>query len=232
MRWSSWGGPVAIGEGTLDITVEDNRGRKFKQRESTTRVAITAYASRDCVGRPVYTRYRLAIADGERKPEHFDDVDRDGFPCIVRANTFSPQVKLTTVFNHGLACPFGGIVGAREPDLYGGCVKFERWGTRRTTGIGYMTVWRSRRNLESHLHGVKVTLWRPAWCRKSYSRMQYTRQRVVVYGSGIDPSSSSHYSITRRDWHAVRRDIGRPDAERRIYRLRTPTRRYKCDQPA
>ena len=57
-------------------------------------------------------------------------------------------------------------------------------------------------------------------------------QRVVVYGSGIDPSSSSHYSITRRDWHAVRRDIGRPDAERRIYRLRTPTRRYKCDQPA
>ena len=103
-----------------------------------------------------------------------------------------------------------------------------------TTGnsIGYMTVWRSRRNLESHLHGVKVTLWRPAWCRKSYSRMQYTRQRVVVYGSGIDPSSSSHYSITRRDWHAVRRDIGRPDAERRIYRLRTPTRRYKCDQPA
>lgn len=232
VRWSSWGGPVATGEGTLDITVQDNRGRRFKQRESTTRVVVTAHARRGCAGRPVYTRYRLAVVEGESEPEHFDEVERDRFRCVIQADTFAARDRLRTIVNHGLACPFDGIVGARETDLYGGCIRFERWGARRTTGIGYMTVWKDRGTLESHLHGVRVTLRRPVWCRKSYSRMQYTRERVVVYGDGIDPSSSSHYSISRSDWHTVRRDIGRRGAARRVYSLRTPTRKLRCDRPA
>jgi hypothetical protein len=232
VRWSSWGGRTATGEGTLEIIVEDNRSGRFKQRESTTRVAITAYARRGCAGRSVYTHFRLAVAEGESEPEHFDKIHRDRFKCVIRAGTFSAPDRLHTIINHGLACPYNGVLGARETDLYGGCVKFKRWGARRTTGIGYMTVWEDRRSLESHLHGVRVTLRRPVWCRKPYSPMQYTRERVVVYGNGVDPSSSSHYSISRSDWHAVRRDIGRPGVERRVYTLRTPTRKFRCDRPA
>jgi hypothetical protein len=212
IKWASWGGAEATGEGKVQA--------HFGEVEPSSPVNVTLSGLVTCDGYPIYTRYELAVQPGALPGLRWSQWKSWQFPCRVAASNYQPSQPANktggcATFANTWVPAFRGAGFCR--------MQWAGFGTRPTT-IGKGVV---RNGLAQW--GVEVVLSDIQWCPTGLEEdaLSYTHVSMAIYGNPesllfghrhpVSPGGDP-YNITVAEADHLRDRVGRPGFKKKEYR--------------
>jgi hypothetical protein len=239
LRWSSWGHATAEATGQLFTQWSKSRGPSRHGQEESGKATVTLSGRTNCAGQWLYTKYKLTLGPGTKRPRYFRRVEDGGAPCYISVRDsgnlggFTPYLHGYLRYPNGRNMWCGVLMTPRSmrSKPIGGCFRVRHWNSRRATALGFIRLGvapGTSKSIAPRDYAVRVTFTRAKWChgsRKTGS-MLYTRQRLVVYGDGVPNTSKGH--LLRSKWLTLRRMIDKRGVKRRVLGARSE-RSWRCD---